>query len=91
MRGYASWRFRDRNSMLLQGEWRIMVNRFFESVLFYDTGKVTASTSDFDFNGLKSDYGFGLRFHGPLSTPLRVELAKGNEGLVMIFATSHVF
>ena len=27
-------------------------------------------------NGLKSDYGFGFRFHGPLATPLRVEVAQ---------------
>ena len=32
--------------------------------------------SDLDFDGLKHDYGFGLRFHGPISTPLRLELAK---------------
>ena len=30
---------------------------------------------------LKSDYGLGFRFHGPLATPLRIELAKSNEGL----------
>jgi hypothetical protein len=28
LRGFTSWRFRDQNSLLLQAEWRIMVNRF---------------------------------------------------------------
>jgi hypothetical protein len=91
LRGYPSWRFRDNNSLLLQAEWRIMVNRFIDTAVFYDTGKVTARTADLDFKGLKSDYGFGLRFHGPISTPLRVEIAHGKEGLSFIFAASPAF
>ena len=91
LRGFSSWRFRDRDSLLLQAEWRIMVNRFFDSAFFYDAGKVTAHKSDLDFNGLKSDYGFGLRFHGPVSTPLRIDLAKSTEGLRLVFTTSAAF
>lgn len=91
LRGYSSFRFRDRNSLLLQAEWRIMNNRFFDSAFFYDAGKVTSRTRDLDFDGLKSDVGFGVRFHGPASTPLRVELAKSREGLVVVFGSSHVF
>jgi len=92
LRGYTSLRFRDRNSLLLQGEWRIMASRFLDSALFYDAGKVTASRSDLlDFDGLKHDYGFGVRFHGPISTPLRIELAKGSDGLVVVVATSASF
>ena len=42
LRGFSSWRFRDRNSLLLQAEWRIMVNRFLDTAFFYDAGKVAA-------------------------------------------------
>jgi hypothetical protein len=91
LRAFPTWRFRDRDSLLLQAEWRIMVNRFFDSAFFFDAGKVTAHKSDLDFNGLRSDYGFGLRFHGPVSTPLRVELVRGPEGLRVVFATSSAF
>ena len=91
LRGFISHRFRDQNSLLLQAEWRIMVNRFIDTVVFYDAGKVAARRADLDFNGLKSDYGFGVRFHGPFATPLRVELAKSPEGLAIIFGTSAVF
>jgi outer membrane protein assembly factor BamA len=91
LRGYSSWRFRDQNSLLLQAEWRIMANRYLESAFFYDAGKVTARTADLDLDGLKSDFGFGIRFHGPFATPLRVELAKSREGLAFIFASSAVF
>ncbi len=88
LRGYSSWRFRDRNSLVLQAEWRVIANRFLDMALFYDTGKVTAHASDLNLDGLKSDCGLGFRFHGPLATPLRIELAKGNEGLSLIFAAS---
>jgi hypothetical protein len=91
LRGFSSWRFRDQNSLLVQAEWRIMANRYLETAVFYDAGKVTARKSDLDFNGLKSDYGFGVRFHGPFSTPLRIEVARSNEGTSFIFASSPIF
>ena len=91
LRGYASWRFRDKNSLLLQAEWRVIANRYLDLGLFYDAGKVTARTSDLDFDGLKDNYGVGLRFHGPAATPLRIELAKSREGLALVFASSASF
>lgn len=92
LRGFSSQRFRDRNSLLLQAEWRIMVSRYLDTAVFYDAGKVTARTSELDFKKLKHDYGFGARFHGPFSTALRLELARSNEtGLAIIFAASPVF
>jgi hypothetical protein len=92
LRGFSSHRFRDRNSLLLQAEWRVRVNRFLDTAVFYDAGKVTARTSDLDFKKLKHDYGFGARFHGPLATALRLEVARSNEtGLAIIFAASPAF
>lgn len=91
LRGYDSWRFRDRNSLLLQAEWRIMANRFLDTALFYDAGKVAAHRSDLDFNDLKNNYGFGVRFHGPFATPLRVDLARSNERLAIVITSSAVF
>src|SRR5215831_446209 len=90
LRGYSSWRFRDRNSLLMQGEWRIMVNRYLDTAFFYDTGTVASKPSDLDFGDLKHDYGFGARFHGPFATPLRVEVAKSPEGLHFVFSSSAV-
>ena len=92
LRGYSSWRFRDKNSLLLSAEWRIMVNRYLDMAFFYDAGKVAARTSDLDFDGLKDDYGFGLRFHGPFATPLRVELAHSRESSIrFIFSAGPSF
>jgi hypothetical protein len=91
LRGFTSQRFRDQNSLLLQAEWRIMVNRFLDTAVFYDAGKVTARRSDLNLEALKSDFGFGVRFHGPFATPLRIEVARGHEGLAFIFVTHPVF
>jgi hypothetical protein len=91
MKGYESYRFRDRNSLLLQAEWRIMVNRFMDTALFYDAGKVAAHTSDLDLQGLTHDYGFGVRFHSPFSTFFRVDLARSPEGLRLVLASSAPF
>ena len=44
LRGFSSFRFADYHSLLLQAEWRIIANRFFESAVFYDAGKVGART-----------------------------------------------
>lgn len=91
LRAFSSWRFRDRNSLVLQAEWRVMVNRFIDTAIFADAGKVTAHRADLDLDGLKVDGGLGFRFHGPMSTPLRLDFAKGNEGFAIVFGASAVF
>lgn len=91
LRAFTSHRFRDQNGLTLQAEWRIMVNRFMDTAVFYDTGKVAARRADLDLHGLKSDYGFGFRLHGPFATPLRIEVARSPEGVRLIFATTPIF
>jgi hypothetical protein len=91
LRGFSTRRFVDQNSLLLQGEWRIMVNRYLDMAFFYDAGKVAARTKDLDLERMKDDFGFGLRFHGPFATPLRLELAKSREGLGFVFSSSAAF
>jgi hypothetical protein len=91
LRGFSNFRFTDRHSLLLQAEWRIIANRFFESAVFYDAGKVAERTSDLDLNHMKSDYGFGLRFHAPTAMVLRIDLARSNEGTRLVFSASPIF
>jgi Omp85 superfamily domain len=91
MRGFTSHRFRDQNRIVAQAEWRIMVNRFIDTAVFYDAGKVTRRRADLDFTGLKSDYGFGVRFHGPFDTPLRVEVARAPEGTQLVVSAQAIF
>jgi len=91
LRAYSAWRFRDANSLLLQAEWRVLVSAAFETAIFYDAGKVTASRSNLNLDGLKSDYGFGIRLHGPTVVPLRIEIAHGSEGLHFVFVGGAAF
>ena len=91
LRGFTSWRFRDRHSLLLSAEWRVLANRFLDMAVFYDAGKVTARRSDINFADLKSDVGLGFRFHGPLATPLRIDIARSNEGFQIVFSAHAAF
>ena len=92
LRGYSSWRFRDQHSLLLQAEWRIMINRYLDLAIFYDAGKVASRTKDLDLDDLHDDYGFGVRFHGPFATPLRVELSRSPEAkFSLTFSSSASF
>ena len=92
LRAYPSWRFRDRHSLLLSGEFRWLPSRLgLDMALFYDTGKVGPRWDDLSLNGMKSNVGIGVRFHSPLATPLRIELAKGSEGFNLVFSGSAAF
>jgi hypothetical protein len=92
LRAYPSWRYRDRHSLLLTGEFRWIPNRLgLDMALFYDMGKVTSRWDELSLDGLKSDVGIGIRFHSPIATPLRIELAYGREGMHLVFAGSAAF
>jgi len=92
LRGYGSWRFRDRHSLLMSGEFRWIPNRMgLDMAIFYDTGKVASEWDGLSLKGLAHDVGVGIRFHSPLATPLRVELARGSEGFHLVFSGSAAF
>ncbi len=92
LRAYPSWRYRDRHSLLLTGELRWIPSRLgIDMALFYDMGKVARRWDELSLDGLKSNVGIGVRFHTPLATPLRIELAHGREGLHLVFAGSAAF
>ena len=75
--GIGNYRFRDRNSLLFTAEYRWYAQEFVEMALFYDAGKVTARRADLDFDGLKSDFGIGLRMHGAADDG---RAARGRQG-----------
>jgi hypothetical protein len=92
LRAFATDRFRDLHSLLLTGEFRWIPNGWaMDMALFYDAGKVTHRRGDLNFEGLKSDVGIGFRLHGPFSTPLRIDLAYGNEGWRLVIAGDAIF
>jgi outer membrane protein assembly factor BamA len=84
LRGYPSWRFRDRHRLLLSGEYRWTPGRFVDMALFVDAGKVTDRRADLDLDDLRTSYGIGIRFHAPAATILRAELARTREGSALV-------
>ncbi len=92
LRGYSTGRFRDRHSLLTSAEFRWIPSRLaLDLALFYDAGEVASRFKDLDFRDLKSNWGIGVRFHGPTATPLRIELARGSDGLHLVFSGSAAF
>src|SRR5262245_21489210 len=92
LRGFSSWRFRDRHAVLFSGEYRWIPSRLvMDAALFYDAGTVADRFDALRLDKMKTDFGFGVRFHSPVTTPLRIELAKSTEGLRLVFAGSAAF
>jgi len=62
MRGFYDGRYRDKNQMVVQGEYRMPVYGKWGLVLFGSSGDVGSSFTDFSLNNLKYSYGGGIRF-----------------------------
>jgi hypothetical protein len=92
LRAYRSWRFRDRHSLLMTGEFRWIPSRLgMDMAIFYDAGKVAGRREDLNFVGLEHDWGVGVRLHGPTQTPLRIEASRGSEGWHLTFSGDAAF
>lgn len=92
LRGFRDYRFRDRNLLLLQGEYRWEILPALDAALFYDAGKVAPRASDLDFDDLQSDYGFGFRFGTNRGVFLRVDAGFGSrDGKRYFIKFGHVF
>ena len=92
LRGYTTGRFRDRHALLLTGELRWFPNRLgLDMSLFFDAGKVAPQRNRLTLDGMKTDYGVGVRFHTPAATVLRLDLARGLEGWRTVLAASAPF
>jgi outer membrane protein assembly factor BamA len=91
LRGFREYRFRDRNLFYLSGEYRWEPVRAVELALFYDTGKVFADRSDFDFERLRKSVGIGLRFKTTRSVVFRIDAARSDEGSRIYFKFGPAF
>lgn len=90
LRGYRSFRFRDRSAVLLQAEYRWRINDLVTGALFYDTGTV-ARTFD-DFGRFDRDYGISLRAGVDLGAAFRFDVAfGGREGTRFLVRFDDVF
>ena len=87
LRGYRDLRFRDRNLLLLQAEYRVPLWGPIDATLFTDAGKVAAVRSDLDLNDLRRDVGFSLSIMKGWTTWARVDVGFGSgEGTRVYFS-----
>ena len=91
LRGFANRRFSDRNRALLTGEYRWRPSRYLDMALFIDAGQVAPNRRDFDVSAFETSWGLGARFHGLTFNALRIDVARGREGLRLVFAGSQPF
>jgi Omp85 superfamily domain len=90
LRGYRTFRFRDRSALLLQAEYRWRINEFVTGALFYDAGAVAPRLDD--IGRLERDYGFGLRAGSRATVVMRVDVAfGGREGTRFLVRFDDVF
>jgi outer membrane protein assembly factor BamA len=90
LRGFPSFRFRDRSLLLLQGEYRWRVNEFVTGALFYEAGGVAPRLGDLD--RFERSYGFGLRAGSRDGVAFRADVAFGSgEGTRLLVRFDNVF
>ena len=90
-RGYPTFRFRDRNMLALQAEYRYQVSPLISGAVFADAGQVAPSLHAIGWSRFKTTYGAGVRFGAGGSAALRFDLAFGGDGLTFIFGLGHAF
>ena len=78
--GYDSYRFTDKDSLLLRSELRWPASSLVDMAVFLDEGKVAGRLADLNLQNLHRSVGFGARFHGSTFTALRLEVTHSVEG-----------
>jgi outer membrane protein assembly factor BamA len=80
LRGYEDYRFRDRDLLLVGAEYRWPILRRIDAALFYDAGTIAPAASGLSRH-LLSDYGAGIRVHSATRMLVRLDIARGQEGM----------
>ncbi len=79
LRGFRNYRFRGRNLLLLQAEYRVPVWGPIDATAFFDAGKVTSVRSELlNLSNLKHDYGFSVNVMRGSRTMARVDIGLGS-------------
>jgi hypothetical protein len=86
LRGYADYRFHDRNMLLVNAEARIAMMTHVDAAVFWDAGNVAARFGDLNLD--KHSWGAGLRLHSRRQTYARFDMARGDEGWRFLFRLS---
>jgi outer membrane protein assembly factor BamA len=91
LRGYREFRFRDRNMVVLNAEYRWEAFSGLDLAAFADAGQVAGKAGDLRLRDFKTAYGTGFRFNTAKSVFLRVDLGFSDEGKRLFVKFGHVF
>lgn len=91
LRGYRPFRFNDRNSFVMNAEYRWQVFTGMDGAIFADAGKVFPKRGQLNFSNLESSVGFGLRFNARNNTFLRLDVGFSHEGFQVWFKFNDLF
>jgi hypothetical protein len=84
LRGFRNYRFRDRDLVLMQAEYRIPVHKYVHTSVFVDAGQVAPRVSEL-FSDLKANTGFSLSFVRKGKTVGRMDVGFGGGEGVHLF------
>lgn len=91
LRSYRVFRFSDRNSMVMNAEYRWEIFSGLDGAVFFDAGKVFPRRGMLNFANLEKSAGFGLRFNVRNATFMRFDVAFGQEGVQLWIKFNDVF
>jgi outer membrane protein assembly factor BamA len=91
LRGYDDFRFRDRNMVVVNAEYRFEAFSGLDVALFADAGQVAATTGDLNFRDMKTAAGFGFRFNTAKKVFYRVDVGFSREGTRIFMKFGNVF
>jgi len=91
LRGYREYRFRDRNMVVFNAEYRWEAFSGLDLAVFADAGQVAARPGDLHFKNFEKSYGTGFRFNTAKSVFLRMDVGFSKEGQHLFVKFGHVF
>jgi outer membrane protein assembly factor BamA len=91
VRGFNQYRFRDRNALVINAEYRRPVTSFLAAVAFVDAGRVFTRASDFALTHLHPSAGIGARVKLGERVFFGIDVGFSREGALLWFRNSQMF
>jgi|SRR5688572_2225595 len=91
LRGFADFRFREKNMVVVNAEYRWEAFSGLDVALFADAGQVASSVSDFRARDMNTSAGFGFRFNTSKKVFYRVDVGFSREGARIFMKFGNVF
>jgi hypothetical protein len=86
--GYQSYRFRDRNALILRGEYRWAVHKMVDVAGVYEVGKVAPTVKGLALRDVAKSIAGGIRVHTKTSSLVNLDLAHSSDGFRIVLGFS---